>query len=287
LIQQGNAAFLAGKQTDAMLYYLNALKKARALESVVKYVHKYKENLYENQQMLQNLLSAKYHIHLIPGGLQLFLIHVKNQMEQIEVEIEYERFKKLILSKHPKTVQQTIDGFLDEYENPTNKEKEFLQQQFREHGNNFSLSDINELCNFRANTRKITRFERSLDWKQPPTFTDIDAMTGYEFEIFIVDLFIKLGYVVVEKRKRSHEQGLDLLLLKHGERIAVQIKRYKRPVGNRAVQQALAAREYYGCQRAIVVANSVFTTPARQLAARCNVELWDRTILLTKIKSVM
>ena len=151
---------------------------------------------------------------------------------------------------------------------------------------NYSLYDVNGFCNLRANARELTRFERSLDEKKPATFTDIDSMTGFEFEDFIVDLFIKLGYVV-EKRKRTREQGLDLLLFKHGVRIVVQVKRHRRPVGNRSIQEALGACVYYEGQRAIVVTNSTFTTPAKQLAARCvNVELWDRHVLEEKIKRV-
>lgn len=103
---------------------------------------------------------------------------------------------------------------------------------------------------------------------------EIDTMTGYEFEDFLVNLFTKLGYTV-DQRKRSHEQDLDLLLIQHGERIAVQVKRYSKPVGNEAIQEANAARMYYRCQRALVVTNSSFTTSAKQLAERCNVELWD------------
>jgi hypothetical protein len=191
-----------------------------------------------------------------------------------------------MLAKHPKTVEQIIDVFLDEFENPSRKQKEFLLKVLMEHGMNYTLYDLDGFCNLRANARELTRFERSLDWKKTKTFTEIDAMTGYEFEDFIVDLFIKLGYVV-EKRKRSREQGLDLLLLKHGERIAVQVKRYKRSVGNRAIQEAHAACVYHKCQRAIVVTNSTFTTPAKQLAARfVNVELWDRNVLKEKIKRV-
>jgi HJR/Mrr/RecB family endonuclease len=106
------------------------------------------------------------------------------------------------------------------------------------------------------------------------------------FEDFLVNLFTKLGYTV-ERRKRSHEQGLDLLLLRHEERIAVQVKSYGKPVGNRAIQEANAARVYYRCQRALVVTNSCFTTSAKQLAERCNVELWDRKKLKEKIKTIM
>ena len=286
LIEQGNKYFLAGRQTDAILCYLDAMKKSGALENVVKYAKKYHDILFENQLMLQKLLSSKYNIQLVPGALQLFLINVKNQMEKIEADIQYERFKTLMLAKHPKTVEQIIDVFIEEFETPSSKEKGFLSKVLMEQGLNYSIFDIDQLCRLRTNARQLTGFEHSLDEKKPATFTNIDAMTGFEFEDFIVDLFIKLGYVV-EKKKRSHEQGMDLLLLKHGERIVVQVKRHRRPVGNRAVQQALAACVYHQGQRAIVVTNSTFTLPAKQLAARCvNVELWDRTVLKEKIKMV-
>ena len=286
LVQQGNAYFLEGKQIDAMLYYLDAIKKSNALENIIKYAKKYNDNLYENQQMLRKLLLTKYHINIVPAALTSFLVHIKNQMIEIEANKAYERFKKLMLSKHPKTVEQIIDVFLDEFENPSSKEKELLLKIFKEFGLNYSLYEIDQFCHHRVNARELSWFEHSLNWEKPKTFTDIDAMTGFEFEDFIVDLFTKLGYVV-EKKKRSREQGLDLLLLKHGERIAVQAKRNKRPIGNKGVQEANAARMYYSCQRAIVVTNSVFTKPAKQLAARCYVELWDREVLKEKIKTIM
>ncbi len=163
LVQKGNTAFLAGRQTDAMLYYLDAMKKSGALESVVKYAYKHKHNLFENQLMLQKLLSSKYHIQLVPGALQFFLFNAKNQMKQIEADIEYERFKKLMLSKHPKTVEQIIDVFLDEFENPSRKQKEFLLKVLMEQGLNYSLYDIDGFCNLRAKAKELARFERSLD----------------------------------------------------------------------------------------------------------------------------
>ena len=100
-------------------------------------------------------------------------------------------------------------------------------------------------------------------------------MTGYEFEDFLVDPFTKLGYTV-EQRKKSHEQGLDLLLLRYGERTAMQVKCYSNPVGNKAIQEVNTARMYYHFQGTLVVTNASFTTPAKELAERCDVELWDR-----------
>jgi HJR/Mrr/RecB family endonuclease len=91
----------------------------------------------------------------------------------------------------------------------------------------------------------------------------------------------------LNNEKKSHEQGLDLLLLRYGERTAVQVKRYSKPVGNKAIQEVNAARMYYHCQRALVVTNSCFTASAKQLAERCDVELWDRKKLKEHIKKRM
>ncbi|MCJ7571237.1 MAG: restriction endonuclease [Candidatus Thermoplasmatota archaeon] len=283
--QQGNPWFLAGNKSEAITCYYHALKQSGALKSVVKYVQKNKDNLFEDQEMLQELLYTKYHMHLVHHALSLILISTKNQVEEIEETKEYQRFKKLILSKHPKSSTQFVDVFPDEFENESCKERGFLSKLLIEQGMNYSLCDANRLCNLRSQVKDLDRFEGSLQ-ERPQTFTQIDSMSGHEFEDFVMDLLIKLRYRIVQQ-KRSHEQGLDLLLERHGERIACQVKRYKKPVGNKGVQQAIAAREFYRCQRALVVTNSHFTTPAKQLAERCNVELWDREVLKEKIKIVM
>jgi HJR/Mrr/RecB family endonuclease len=59
-------------------------------------------------------------------------------------------------------------------------------------------------------------------------------------------------------------------------KIVVQCKHYSRPVGVRAVQEVNAARIYYGASRAAVATNNTFTKHARELARKCNVELWER-----------
>jgi cellulose synthase/poly-beta-1,6-N-acetylglucosamine synthase-like glycosyltransferase len=116
-IQQGNTGFLAGKKNEAIPYYYKALKKSGALNSVVKYVQKNKDNLSEDQEMLKELLHTKYHIHLVHGALPVILLSIKNQIEEIEDAKAYQRFKKLILSKHPKTPEQFVDVFLGQFEN--------------------------------------------------------------------------------------------------------------------------------------------------------------------------
>lgn len=282
LVQKGNTAFLAGNREDAILCYFNALEKAGALQTVLRYIQKNKENLSEDQLVLQELLYKKYHIRFVHGALPNLLYILKDQIEKIEATNAYQRFKKIILSKHPRTPEQYVDAFLMNFENQPSQEMNFLLKLLQEKGFAYSLYHIIRLCNDRNGLLKLQRFEQSLQQKSTTLF-DIDVMDGHEFEEFLFDLFTRLGYQV-ERKKKSGEQGLDLLLERHGERIACQVKRRKKPVGNKAIQEVIAARENYRCQRALVVTNSTFTLPAKQLAARCNIELWNREVIKEKIK---
>ena len=58
-------------------------------------------------------------------------------------------------------------------------------------------------------------------------------------------------------------------------------------MGVRAIQEAVAAKGFYDCSKAMVVTNSFFTSEAKILAEKNNVELWNRKVLanaMLKIK---
>ena len=107
----------------------------------------------------------------------------------------------------------------------------------------------------------------------------VDVMTGREFELYLEVLFQTLGYGA-EQLPTSKDFGADLILVSGDKRIAVQAKRYKANVGNRAVQMILGAKSYYGCQEAWIVTNSFYTKAAIQMASKTNVVLVDRNGLL-------
>lgn len=111
---------------------------------------------------------------------------------------------------------------------------------------------------------------------------DVDVMDGKTFEEFLAARYRRLGYDV-EVTRYQGDFGADLVIAKEGVRTAVQAKRWSRPVGLDAVQQVVAAKAYYRCQLAIVVANQPFTQQARELAAVNDVKLWDREVLVTKL----
>jgi restriction system protein len=73
--------------------------------------------------------------------------------------------------------------------------------------------------------------------------------------------------------KASGDQGADVVAERAGTRLVVQCKRHTKPVGNGAVQEAVAARGYWSANLAAVVTNAGFTPAARRLAGATGVLL--------------
>jgi len=111
---------------------------------------------------------------------------------------------------------------------------------------------------------------------------EIDIMDGKAFEERLWLLFKDLGYAVQATQYRG-DWGADLIIAKDGIRTIVQAKRYSKPVGLKAVQEAVTARAKYGCTHSLVVTNNVFTNQAHVLAHANGTELWDRSRLLKEL----
>lgn len=109
-------------------------------------------------------------------------------------------------------------------------------------------------------------------------FSKIDYMDGIEFENLIDAKFQKMGYTT-KLTKATKDYGVDLIAKKNKKSIAIQIKRYNRNVGVKAIQEVIAAKAFYKTDTAMVLTNSYFTKPAKNLAKETNVILIDRSKL--------
>ncbi|MEZ5964693.1 MAG: restriction endonuclease [Planctomycetota bacterium] len=94
---------------------------------------------------------------------------------------------------------------------------------------------------------------------------DLDRMSGPAFEDWVAHNLRRSGFVC-ENLPRTRDFGIDLVASRSGLRIGVQAKRYDGPVGNAAVQQAIAGAGHHGCGVAAVVTQSRFTAAARAQA---------------------
>jgi restriction system protein len=110
----------------------------------------------------------------------------------------------------------------------------------------------------------------------------IDKMSGEEFEMFLEQLFKRLGYKV-ERVGHVADYGADLIIEKDGIRTAVQAKRWNNPIPIRAVQEVVTTMAHYNATHSMIVTNNFFTLNARNLAKENYVELVDRQKLASLI----
>ena len=104
----------------------------------------------------------------------------------------------------------------------------------------------------------------------------IDRMSGRDFELYVADVFSILGYEAY-LTPETGDQGVDIILKKNNESIAVQTKRYSTSVGNSAVQEIIAGRIFYSCSRSLVITNNFYTKSAYELSVNDGlVELINR-----------
>lgn len=98
-------------------------------------------------------------------------------------------------------------------------------------------------------------------------------MDGYEYERLVAQYLRSHGYTGVKVTQASGDYGVDVIAHKSRHKYAVQCKYYSAPVGVGAVQEVVAGKAKYKCDKAIVVTNSTFTKAASELAAANHVEL--------------
>jgi hypothetical protein len=104
---------------------------------------------------------------------------------------------------------------------------------------------------------------------------DVDNMEGLDFEQYVGRLLVDRGFTV-HVTSASNDLGVDIVAERDGQRYAVQVKRHSSVVSRRAVSDAVAGKQHYGFQHAMVVTNSYFTRGAVELAHSTGCELIDR-----------
>lgn len=131
-------------------------------------------------------------------------------------------------------------------------------------------SDQEEKAKYRSLAEK--------DWRRYyklKNLASVDELDGIEFEVAIAGLYESKGYSV-EMTKASGDYGVDLLAKKGTEILAIQAKRYSEKVGIQAVQEASSGALYYKANKTVVITNSFFTDPAKELAKKIGVTLMNK-----------
>lgn len=106
----------------------------------------------------------------------------------------------------------------------------------------------------------------------------VAGMSPTEFERFSASRLRALGWKALTTAA-SGDQGADVIAEKNGVRVVLQCKLVRSAVGNKAVQQAFAAKGHFGADHAAVVTNAEFTRSARELSGTTGVKLLHHTQL--------
>jgi restriction system protein len=93
-----------------------------------------------------------------------------------------------------------------------------------------------------------------------------EAMSGIEFEDHVARIARGCGPVIMTPV--TGDFGVDLVVGRRPNRLAIQCKRQSRPVGAGAVQEVVAGAPMHDCAHTMVVTNHDFTSAARTLAAQ-------------------
>lgn len=100
------------------------------------------------------------------------------------------------------------------------------------------------------------------------------CVSGEDYEKYVASQLRKQGYHSVKITKASGDHGADIIAYApDGVKCAIQCKYYSKPVGNKAIQEALAGAVFYECNRAIVITNTTFTKQAIEEAKKIGVKL--------------
>lgn len=102
-----------------------------------------------------------------------------------------------------------------------------------------------------------------------PLRADLDPV---EYEAMVADILGRHGWDA-RLTKASGDQGVDVLATKGPLRVVLQCKLHSRPVGNAAVQEAIAGQRFEQATHSAVVSNQPFTRAAQQLAGAAGVLL--------------
>ena len=97
-------------------------------------------------------------------------------------------------------------------------------------------------------------------------------MSPPEFEVYCADELRQCGWNA-RVTTQSGDQGVDIIAEKNGVRVVLQCKLYTGAVGNKSVQEVVAARAHERAHYGVVVSNSRYTKAAEQLAATNEIKL--------------
>ncbi len=219
--------------------------------------------------------------------------------DYIEASLEQKRYAKDVIQTYVKQIGRTTEEI--QYMNKIftidyllmylmeHFSKEDLQLQLRldlsvpEKARNNIQNALHEYTKDLERERRVNTMRGILYGKIQPsvhkTIADWEHQGQKSMEEDLKELFMQMGYEVKEPNTKT--QGIDLLLKKMNQRIAVKcvLLTDGTLVSTKMIQEAFAGKSYWDCQSGIVVSNGAFSEEALETASKLNIETWNGEVI--------
>jgi HJR/Mrr/RecB family endonuclease len=114
----------------------------------------------------------------------------------------------------------------------------------------------------------------------------IRKIDWFQFEKLVGLTYRKLGYTVEQRGGANPDGGIDLIVQKDGERIAIQCKHWQNwDVNVKTVREFLGALADAGIKKGIFVTLNGYTGDAKKLAERHSIEIVNQTELIEMLEA--
>jgi len=128
--------------------------------------------------------------------------------------------------------------------------------------------------------------ERAKFQKTDDLIERLRAIDWFQFEKLVALVYRKLGYTVTRRGGANPDGGIDLLIEKDGQRLAVQCKHWKTwNVGVKPVREFLGALTDVGITKGVLITLCGYTGEAKQLADKHGIEIVNELGLAKMIET--
>lgn len=148
----------------------------------------------------------------------------------------------------------------------------------------FNDEDFDFYYRLRPLANLLTYIEGKLDSAADNQSASI-PFDGIEFEHWTANEISRQGWEV-QVSQASGDQGVDVMARRGGCSVAIQCKRYSKPIGNKSVQEVFTAKQFASADHACVIGTGGFTRSARELAGATGVVLLEAEAGLQNFSSL-
>jgi restriction system protein len=114
----------------------------------------------------------------------------------------------------------------------------------------------------------------------------LKSIDWFQFEKIVAMVYRKLGYEVTRRGGANPDGGIDLLITKDGQTVAVQWKQWKTwNIGVRPVREFLGALTHEGIQKGIFITLRGYTGDAKKLAEEHGIQIVTEADLVRMLES--